>query len=619
MTGRKTYRTVLRGLWLLALCGLLQHPGAADSAVREPTLIALENSRSGTPDWLLHNPATRGEIQGYASSSSLTAGDNLLLFVDTLAKTYRVEIFRVGWYGGEGARRIAKFEHLPGLVQRKPCENAGHIIDCAWAPSLVLTPPVAADARWISGVYLARLTNEDEAAKDSYILFVVRDDEKQPRFLVQVPITTYEAYNRWGGQSLYVGCAQDDPTDCSPKDKAGAVSFNRPFGPSPNARAAFGTGAGEFLTNLQPGDEDYDISSAGFDINMVRWIERQGLDVGYMTSLDLHQRPRLLERARAFVSMGHDEYYSSAMRQNLVDRLSTGLNVGFFSSNEMYWRIRFEPSPTDPGTPDRIIVCYKNGDDPVHDESLTTGRFRQLGQPEAAIIGSQYVFDPVESYIQIAAPRHWLLAGASAHLGQRLDGLLGYEVNAVDGRSSPSNVQVIARTDNGNWSSDMTYYVGQSGAQVFSTGTMQWSWGLDDFVSNKLRRNFRNRVAEVITSNVFTALADDDLVRLVNVENGRILGVSSNETSARLVDAADASGPRWAWRLVPLDRTNHFQLVSRGNGLCLTRDAGGDVHFKICDGQDGQDWLVTCGRNGRVAASSSRAGMQASWKIIPQG
>jgi hypothetical protein len=90
---------------------------------------------------------------------------------------------------------------------------------------------------------------------------------------------------------------------------------------------------------------------------MVRWLERNGYDVAYITDIDTHEQPAMLLRHRAFFSVGHDEYWSKQMRDNVEAALRSGVSLGFFSGNEMYWNIRLESSPLGP---DRVITCYKS-------------------------------------------------------------------------------------------------------------------------------------------------------------------------------------------------------------------------------------------------------------------
>lgn len=583
-----------------------------------PTLI--ENTKTGTTGWRLTNPATAGEIEGYASLTSVAKGSSIDLYVNTVASTYRIDIYRMGYYGGAGARLMRSISSLAGIVQPKPCLNPSGVIECNWTVSTTLTIPndvtdPASTDYWASGVYLAKLTTNSTPAKDAYIIFVVRDDARSATYVSQLPVTTYQAYNYWGGKSLYTGCIPHTSTwACSDGSlPPPTVSFNRPYAASTNPAAAYGVGAGEFIANLQPVAEGYPISSAGFDYNMVRWMERNGYDVKYVTNMDLHQNPNILSGARAFISTGHDEYYSRPMWNKLVQSRDTGINLGFFSSNEIYWQVRFANGSYGSTKTDRIMICYRNGGDPVTDPTLRTARFRDLGIPEASLVGAQYVADPIMGDVSITNAAHWLFTGSGATNSTVLPGLLGYEINAIAPGISPANVVSLANTSWGGQSSDMTYYVAPSTAQVFATGTMQWSWGLDSFISNGLRPDYASPIAQKITENVFSALAEMNLYSLQNASSSFYMSTPpGNIKASQLVQAAaPTDGSRTnQWRLTPTGDGHTYQVTSRATGLCL--DAYGATEGSVvgtweCNGLAHQKWVFTDLGSGRFTLSDTRS------------
>jgi hypothetical protein len=469
--------------------------------------IAAENARPGTRDWQLTRPATQREIEGYAAATSVARGGTIALYVNTRAPAFVLEVFRIGWYEGLGARRVFGPLDVPGTVQPEPKMDAETgLVDCAWTRPFVLTAANPDDTSdWASGVYLARLTARDSGAQ-SYILFVVRDDDRRAELLFQLSVTTYQAYNSWGGKSLY-------RWGSSERQRASKVSFNRPYAANAqNPAAAYGVGAGEFLTNLQPHPDVYGISNAGWDVNMLRWLERMGYDVAYITNLDTHARPELLLRCKAWLSIGHDEYWSSQMRRHVEAARDAGVHLGFFSANSAYWQVRLEPSAAS-GTADRIMVCHKKAArDPLaaHDPTLATDQWRSaaVNRPEEQLIGVMYAGDPVHADIVVSAPGHWVFDGTGLKAGDALPGLLGYEVDSCHG-GGPANVEVLAESP---WSAlndsgkrgvaHMSVYTAPSGAIVFATGSIQWAWGLDDFNVPALRASRLNGAAQRVTHNV---------------------------------------------------------------------------------------------------------------------
>jgi hypothetical protein len=494
-------------------------------------LIVLENQKTGTTDWQLQNPATKGEIEGYASLTSVNRGKEIQLFVNTKDPHFTIDIFRMGWYGGAGGRQMLSAIERTGIKQPPPIVNdVTGLIECNWKDPYILKIPDNPNDRtqWLSGVYLAKLT-ASKTGKQSYIIFVVRDDSRPSDVLYQLSVTTYQAYNNWGGMSLY-------RWNSSGK-QAYKVSFNRPYAPSPRSIAAYGVGAGEFLTNVQPKK-----SSAGWEYNMVRWLERSGYDVSYITDVDTHNNPLdpyttkpILWLHKAFLSVGHDEYWSAKMRQNVETAKDYGVNLGFFSANSCYWQIRFEPSPITKQMY-RTMVGYKENaaldpfardKDSTNDYLITTlWRSKPVNRPEEALIGVMYETYPVDGDIVVneTAPE-WLLAGTQLEINQanatvksaqetsvtemRFTGLLGYEADRMFGYG-PANTIRIAHSPypykGGTRHSDMTLYSTDAGGMVFATGSMQWTWGLDDYNAPQLRPSVLSPDAQAITHNILNRM-----------------------------------------------------------------------------------------------------------------
>ncbi len=209
-------------------------------------------------------------------------------------------------------------------------------------------------------------------------MFVVRDDARPSDLVFQSSVTTFAAYNNWGGKSLYAFNSAGGP--------AHKVSFDRPY-----AMAPYGIrldGAGDFLRR--------------WEYNALRWLEREGYDVTYITDVDTHERGDALLRHRVFLSIGHDEYWSWAMRDHVEAARDRGINLVFLGANASFWQIRFEPGPD--GAPNRTIVGYKDAathedplaidSDPANDH-LVTGRWRDppVSRSEASMIGVMYVAD----------------------------------------------------------------------------------------------------------------------------------------------------------------------------------------------------------------------------------
>ncbi len=483
-----------------------------DNWLPSVNVIARENKKIGTSSWELSNPAVGREIEGYASRTSINRGETIELFVNTEAPQFRLEVFRMGWYQGLGARRVFGPITIDGVVQDTPIPDVDGMVNCNWMrPYTLMTHDTGAGSDWLSGVYLAKLTTSD-SGKQSYIIFVVRDDDRPAGLVYQLPVTTYQAYNFWGGKSTY------DPVRDSPAPwenrkgpRARKVSFNRPYAGGMDSAGAYGLGAGEFLTNMSVDARVYPISSAGWDYNMLRWLEREGYDVAYISSLDTHRSMSILKNYKAFLSVGHDEYWSWSMRKNIEMNRDSGLNLGFFSANSVYWQVRFESDPIH-GTENRVMTIYKDAsEDPfMHDGDVSndkhvTVRWREapVDKPEEGLIGVQYKASSfVDGDIVVSNFHHPYFAGTGLTNGDKLFGLLGYEIDGRSGNEPTNTITLATSHVDSDSTANMTVYTAASGAKIFATGSMQWSWGLDDFGSPVLRTSRWSPDAQQITRNV---------------------------------------------------------------------------------------------------------------------
>ena len=427
--GRRPGRLTLR-LASLGAAGLIAGCGAA----------------GGATSWKIGNEGATNAIEGYASAVSVLPGQGFRLYVSTTAPSFRVRAFRVGWYGGAQARQIWESGHVPGRVQA-PAEltAATRTITAPWRPSLSVTT-----AGWAPGAYLLRLDASSGAQR--YVPITVRSPSTAGRVVILEGVTTWQAYNLWGGYDLYAG-----PRGFG--DRSYMVSFDRPYD-------AHGNGATWFLS---------------FDQPPITLAERSGLPLAYETDVDLDEHPRLLAGARAVISLGHDEYYSAAMRRAMFAARDAGTNLAFLGANAMYRHIRFASSSLGA---DRREIAYKIARlDPEYgrDNAATTQDWRDPPdpRPESAITGVFYECDPVSSAYVVYDPRNWIFAGTGVRAGTAFPGLVGPEYDRLNPAAPvPRPIQVLAhsplRCDGRLSSADTAYYTAPSGAGVFASGTMRW-------------------------------------------------------------------------------------------------------------------------------------------------
>jgi hypothetical protein len=396
-------------------------------------------------------------ISGYADRTSVAPGEVIRFYVSTTAPLYDLNISRMGWYGGKGGRTVHTVYGLPGVWQPVPAPDPDTgLIVADWQPSYSLTIPLG----WPSGVYLVRLLATNEYLDAAYIMFVVRDDNQVADFVYKVAVNTYQAYNNWGGKSLYAYNSVGPP--------ATKVSYDRPY--------SQWQGAGHFF------DWDYP---------MIRWLEREGYNVTYITDIDAHTDRAYQRSRRALLSVGHDEYWTWEMRAAWEAARDANRSLGFFGGDTIYWQVRLEPSAR--GVPNRVLVCYRDPAlDPLAgiDDQRVTVRWRDapLGRPENALVG--VLFDnaiPWEEdfpYV-VKAADHWIFDGTDARPGDAWSRIVGYEYDlAYNNGHSPPNLVVLSESPvvgaNGRPSvSHSTYY--RQGGMVFAAGTIDWAWALDDF------------------------------------------------------------------------------------------------------------------------------------------
>ena len=230
--------------------------------------------------------------------------------------------------------------------------------------------------------------------------------------------------------------------------------------------------------------------------------ERLGIPLAYFTNIDLALRPGALGGARAYVSSGHDEYWSQEMRDQVERARATGTNLVFLGANTMYWRVRLEQGG-------RVVVGYRSDAalDPAP-PSTRTGLWREGVDADAenGLTGTQYECFPVDAPFRVASPGWWGFAGTGARRGEELDHLVGVEADRVyPVRGTPRPLQVLAHASypcrGVPTSAQAVYYTTPSGAAVLNVGTLRWTCALVDRCPVRLTRRtvrFVNRVTAMV-------------------------------------------------------------------------------------------------------------------------
>jgi len=432
------------------------HPVTLPSGVSIPVAdwVVEENARPGTLDWVVTYP---GMLYGYCDHVSATAGQEVTLYIDAGPFPYRVELYRTGYYGGTGGRLVWTSSTLAGQTQPPPTVAPGtNMVECNWQPSLSVT--IAAD--WPPGSYLFKVVGDIPGSANGYVPLIVRDDTSRAAFMIMSAVTTSQAYNTWGGHSLYVG---PGPT----ATRSRVVSYDRPYDGS-------AWGAPNFIGNEFP---------------LFFLAESLGLDVTYTTDIDLHAQPSLLTNHKCLVSLGHDEYWSQVMRTAADQAVDAGVNIAFLGANAIYRHIRLEASPLGPN---RHQVCYKTDfmeEDPLWgvDQAEVTSDWPTgpMPRPEQTVIGAQYTDVGANAPMSIVNPGHWVFAGTGVTMNQSLPGVIFGEYDFYDRYlPGPANVEILAHSaiknrGPGRWS-DMTYYTRPGGGGVLASGNAYFVYRLSN-------------------------------------------------------------------------------------------------------------------------------------------
>lgn len=430
--------------------------------------IVLENQKPGNLDWRIYNGAT-GQIAGYAGAVSVNKGESLPIKVSLAQQgNFKIDVYRLGYYGGYGGRFILSSGWIEGITQ-PACimtDPNTRLVECNWSTSYTL----AVGNDWTSGLYIAKLT-EQASGLESQVWFVVRDDSSSSDILFQSSFTTLLAYSSGaGGYSLYGFSSLGG-------QRAFKVSFDQPFSQTT-------TGYGEFNHLLR------------WEPYLLWWLESQGYDVSYVTNLDVHTHPQLLQQHKVFLSVGHDEYWSQEEYNNVENARNAGINLAFFSANTCYWRVRFENGNS--GGSNRVMACYK--EDWAQDPVAPTNKFRspQNNRPENGLLGVMYTGDRDNLYggynFVVTNNTDPYYAHTNLNNGDTLSLLVGFEWDAVvNNGATPPGLVILSQSavDPGNIDTDLPVgantqianavrYTAPSGAKVFATGSIQWIWGLNN-------------------------------------------------------------------------------------------------------------------------------------------
>ncbi|MEQ1527806.1 MAG: N,N-dimethylformamidase beta subunit family domain-containing protein [Methylococcales bacterium] len=495
MVAKNAYRYLLT----LSILTLSLSTTAGNAATTNA--IVLENSKIGTTAW--QHPDLRSAtgttsiaaspcdstaanfpwadddcVVGYTAKPSVNKGGSIAfkISINPAPQTYTINFYRMGWYGGAGATLVTSVPARSGKKQLDcPMNATTGLSECNWTTSYTLAVPTT----WTTGVYLAQVTSQSGWIGE--ILFVVRDDNRTADFLYQVPVLTYAAYNNYPrntatGKSFYDADSSGANTLVG-SPRAVKVSLDRP------QHHQFGSWLGTDWT----------------EIHLVAWLEKMGYNVNYTTDVDVHNSAAgYLEKYKGIIIGGHSEYWTKAMYDKTEFARSAGTNLAFFGANPLHWQVRLEKSTA--GVADRVVTCYKDDLinpqlDPITDPLQKTLKWRDLNRAEQTLVGVQHDINGWNNNTVGQPPlivqnsSNWVYAGTTLTDGSAVPYLIGYEIDNLNPAYpkppllTPTSQTIIGESPYANhsgaaYTSQASIYQAPSGAWVFGSGTMSWSWAL---------------------------------------------------------------------------------------------------------------------------------------------
>lgn len=493
-------------------------PGARPSGT-----IAAENARPGTASWRL--TAQRGSLSAWVDQTSAVCGQWVGLHVATRANWAQVVVYRMGWYRGAGARQVyatwGGIRPSTGPASFYPGIN---MIETYWPVWSWLQ--IGSD--WTPGEYLLKVT--DNWGQQTYAPLTVRDPYSRAGLELVRSTLTEQAYNTWGGYSLYWGRGYQYAT------RSRKVSFDRPYD---------GDGSGQFFEMEYP---------------LVQLAERLGLDITYTTDTQVDADPAELRNHAAVVFAGHAEYWTRGMYDGVTAARDAGVNVLFFGANNVYTQARLESTRW---SARRHEVVYRStAEDPMARSypSLATIRWRDapVSRPENQLVGQMYECWGTNANYVVANAAAWPIAGTGVGNGYVVPRLVGNEYDRVYPNGTPPGTMLLARSPvrpadssshclSYNSEADSTYYSVASRAGVLSVGTTRWVCSLAATCAG----DWGNWTAQWFTQTVTARALTDAAAGPLGCLQATVPGAPCAPPSGVTAVGVGTGSVSVAWRAVP--------------------------------------------------------------------
>ena len=423
--------------------------------------VARENLKSGNANWAAGIPieyagdyarrdqqggfdkwVTKGiqgkRVEGWFDSASATCGQTVGMHISGNAKPVKIFIYRMGYYGGANARLVGSYKTQSAV----PSYDAP-IISSAPRSTVSTNWPVSYKFKVTKetppGQYLFRL--DDGEGKSTFVPLMITNPNERYGITFVSAVMTWQAYNQWGGYSLYKG------PDGKRTSRSTVASFNRPYD---------GDGSGQ---------------TRYMELPILRLAEMDGLDINYATDFEVDQNNKIILQSNSIVFGGHDEYWTNNMRDNLEAAVARGTNLINFGGNAGYNRLRLE-------TYNRIAMWRSSKGDPygtVADKATTAWRLAPIKRPESLLLGAQYIGLGVSGSYTVTHPDRWPFNAMTTPT--KLELVVGKEVDSPLYSPGPA-VENLASSDikvHGVPAVAMaTYYTNSKSAGVLNISTNGW-------------------------------------------------------------------------------------------------------------------------------------------------
>ncbi|QSJ14490.1 hypothetical protein JYQ62_21525 [Nostoc sp. UHCC 0702] len=482
---------------------LYTNSGVRKHVINHP--IHLENLKRGTKNWIKTNYATALEIGAFMSAESINKGECIDIKASVIVNgSIKIEVYRLGYYGGIGARLVSSIDNIAAInqpISNEQVDAQTKLVRYDWVKTYTITT----DETWVTGCYMVKLTDK-RTTKQCLAFFILRDDTLESDIIYKFGFATHLAYNTFAYDKI------NRKSSYSSGERALQITHDRPWE---------GNTYNPNIVNSNP---------LRWEVNTIRWLEKNCYRVSYCSGQDIDKNGSdFVKKYRVFMNSGHDEYWSFKEYKAIKEAVEAGVHIVSLAANNCYWNIKWHDDY-------RTADLYKLNDPMAGgvvsnyvEDTLNfppTYRFRDpalLGKAfdgckitgECGLFGVGYIGDIENAYggYDLTVKKdHHVFRGTGLKAGSKLTQLLGYEWDHIDPdpqaqpltKSGTPNFldciifestipNPIPATSNVSQSflgtlpmqavqtAQGVYFTAPSGARVFAVGSIQSVWGLDSW------------------------------------------------------------------------------------------------------------------------------------------